>query len=141
MGSYLYGQRWNPAGLRIVYLAEHLSLAALEVIVHAGTYEDLSEYRAFRARFDDALLEVLEQPRPPGWDAIEPGRTSQDIGARWAARQQTPLLRVPSVVIQHEHNYLLHVDDPRWTEVSIEGPRPFAFDPRLAHFNQPPSGT
>ena len=35
-GARLYGGRWSPQGIPIVYAAEHLSLAVLEVLVHAA---------------------------------------------------------------------------------------------------------
>ena len=33
-GARLYGGRWNSAGTAVVYAASHLSLAALEYLVH-----------------------------------------------------------------------------------------------------------
>jgi RES domain-containing protein len=34
-GARKYGGRWNPPGVRAVYLADSRTLAALEIIVHA----------------------------------------------------------------------------------------------------------
>jgi RES domain-containing protein len=33
-GSYRYGGRWSAPGTRIAYIAEHLSFAMLEYLVH-----------------------------------------------------------------------------------------------------------
>lgn len=135
MGSFLYGQRWNPPGHRVVYLAQHLSLAALEVIVHAATYRDLGEFSAFRAKLDDSYVADLEEDLPANWSRVEPTRETQEIGGRWATSRSSLLLRVPSVVVPDESNYLLNVEHPRFAEVRIEGPLPFRFDPRLERFN------
>ena len=35
-GSFLYPARWHSAGTRVVYTAEHASLAVLETLIHAG---------------------------------------------------------------------------------------------------------
>lgn len=138
MGSYLYGQRWNLPGQRIVYLAEHLSLAALEVIVHAATYRELGEYRAFRIEFPDDQIETLERDTlPANWKRPEPARGTQELGSDWASQGRSLLLRVPSAVVPQEHNYLLNVEHPDYTDLEVEGPLPFRFDPRLEEFNLP----
>jgi RES domain-containing protein len=137
LGSYLYGQRWNLPGSRIVYLSEHLSLAALEVIVHAATYRELGQYRAFRAEFDEGLAMDLAAELPADWNDVEPARASQELGTDWARSGRSLLLRVPSAVIPHEHNYLLNVQHQLFREASIDGPFPFHFDPRLERFNRP----
>lgn len=138
MGSYLYGQRWNLPGQRIVYLAEHLSLAALEVIVHAATYRELGEYRAFRIEFPDSLVETLDRDMlPVDWKRPEPARDTQELGSGWAGEGRSLLLRVPSSVVPQEHNYLLNIEHSAYGELHVEGPLPFRFDPRLEEFNLP----
>lgn len=137
MGSYLYGQRWNRPGSKIVYLSEHLSLAALEVIVHAGTYRDLGRYLAYRLEFVATQAKDLAAELPADWSAVEPAVAAQQLGTEWAAGGGSLLLRVPSAVIPHEHNLLLNPEHPAFTEVLLDGPLPFRFDPRLAAFNRP----
>lgn len=134
-GSFLYGQRWNLPGHRIVYLSSHLSLAALEVIVHASTYHDLAGYRAFKVQFAADLLNSLESDLPPNWNSIEPTLAIQELGSRWAEAGESLLLRVPSAVVPVEYNYLLNVDHPAFEELAVDGPLPFRFDPRFKNFN------
>lgn len=136
MGSYLYGQRWNRPGSRIVYLSEHLSLAALEVIVHAAAYRELGSYRAFRVDYDHHLALDLPGDLPVGWGDIEPGPEAQAVGSHWAASSHSLLLRVPSAVIPAERNLLLNVEHSEYQQIAIEGPMPFRFDPRLEGFNR-----
>lgn len=137
MGSFLYGQRWNRPGSRIVYLSEHLSLAALEVVVHAATYRDLGNYLAFRVEFEPTLAEDLSTDLPADWSDVEPTAAAQQLGSNWATDARSLLLRVPSAVIPHERNLLLNPDHPSFGQVALEGPLPFRFDPRLASFNRP----
>lgn len=138
MGSFLYGQRWNRPGRKIVYLSEHLSLAALEVVVHAATYRDLGNYVAFRMEFESSLAEDLTADLPADWSAVEPTPAGQRLGSEWAAGERSLLLRVPSAVIPHERNLLLNAEHPAFGDLVLAGPLPFRFDPRLASFNQPP---
>ncbi|WP_299430836.1 RES family NAD+ phosphorylase [uncultured Meiothermus sp.] len=129
-GSYRYGNRWNHAGTRVVYLAQSTSLAALEVLVHAESYAELPAYRAFPVEFDPELvLDLLELP--PDWQQSPAPSSTRSLGSRWASEGQTALLRVPSAVVPWEYNYLLNVQHPDQTRVRIGQPRAFSFDPLL----------
>jgi RES domain-containing protein len=41
------------------------------------------------------------------------------------------VLRVPSSIIAHEHNYVLNTRHPDFAQVRILGREDFAFDPRI----------
>ena len=43
-GSRRYGGRWNYKGIGVVYVSGSLALAALEIIVHAASYQALKNY-------------------------------------------------------------------------------------------------
>ena len=43
-GSRRYGGRWNYKGIGVVYVSDSLALAALEIIVHAASYQALRDY-------------------------------------------------------------------------------------------------
>lgn len=129
-GSFKYGNRWNGVGTRVVYLAATTSLAALEVLVHAESYDELPEYRAFPVHFDESL--VAEPPElPPDWQQSPAPQSTKDLGSAWARSNQSLLLRVPSAVVAWEHNYVLNVLHPDFSKLNIGIPRAFAFDPRL----------
>jgi len=129
-GSYRYGNRWNYAGTRVVYLAASTSLAALEVLVHADSYAELPEYRAFPVEFDPALvLDLLELP--PDWRHSPAPTSTKSLGSRWVKDGQSALLRVPSAVVPWEYNYLLNAQHPDYPTVKVGQPLVFAFDPRL----------
>lgn len=120
-GAQKYGGRWNSPGRRAVYLAGSRALAALEMLVHLTT-------PGSRAK-----PYVLIEAWLPA-DAIEAapsGPDSQRIGDEWLARDGSLALRVPSVLIPAEPNYLLNPAHPRFAEVAIRAPADFRFDPRL----------
>ncbi len=129
-GSYKYGNRWNHVGTRVVYLAATTSLAALEVLVHAESYDELPEYRAFPVRFDESLVAELPE-LPPDWQQSPAPQSTKDLGSAWARSNQSLLLRVPSAVVAWEHNYVLNVLHPDFSKLQIGIPRAFSFDPRL----------
>jgi RES domain-containing protein len=131
-GAKLYGGRWNPVGVPVVYLAESLPLAALETLVHLERPRGLEAYVYFEVAFTDQLvLALAEEHLPPDWqDSPEPASTVA-IGEAWLRSQASLLLRVPSVVVPRSYNYLLNPAHPDQEQVLIRGPYPFKFDSRL----------
>ena len=128
-GSYRYGNRWNGAGTRVVYLAASTSLAALEILVHADNYDQLPEYRVFRVDFDESMVMNLAD-LPPDWTSSPAPASTRNLGSAWAASNQSLVLRVPSAVVTWEYNYMLNVLHPDFPRLEIDDPRPFTFDPR-----------
>ncbi len=131
-GARLHGGRWNRPGTRLVYAAEHLSLAALGLFVHVDPEDRPRALFQFRVELPDDALEVLPRERlPASWrDYPAPDETAA-IGTDWARRGRGLALLVPSVVIPDESNVLLNPVHPRFGELRIGAGEPFSFDPRM----------
>ena len=129
-GSYRYGNRWNHPGLRVVYLAEHLSLAALEVLVHTQDV-NLVAYQAIPVEYDPAWVESLEH-LPADWRSNPASASTKDVGSAWAQRGSSLLLRVPSAVVPQEFNLVLNVSHADFGKLIFGVAEAFEFDPRLA---------
>lgn len=122
-GARRFGGRWNRRGWPVVYFAEHPALAVLEVLVHLDLPIELLP--------DDYVLLRAEVPFRPAEVVIQRGDDPARLGDAWLKDGQTPLLRVPSVVVPHGRNLLLnpaHKASARARIVSVE---PLAFDARL----------
>lgn len=131
-GARLYGGRWNSPGTRMVYTAEHASLAVLELLVHLHDVRQVARYSLLRARVPDRWVEVLDPARlPAGWRAHPAPAALQEIGDEWAASRRSLALRVPSAVVPDEGNYLLNPAHREFRRVAIGPPQAFALDPRL----------
>ena len=130
-GARLAGGRWNSVGVPVVYVSSTLSLALVEVLVHlpAGL---LGAYAAVPVSFGDAPLAALaEADLPADWRDVPPPASTQAIGARFVAEARALALRVPSVVVPSESNYLLNPAHPAFASLKIGAPVAFPFDPRL----------
>lgn len=55
----------------------------------------------------------------------------QELGDAWARAHASAVLRVPSIVVEGEHNYVLNPNHPDFPKIEVHGPQPFDFDPRL----------
>lgn len=132
-GARRYGGRWNPIGSAVVYLADSLALAALEVLVHTDRPALLERYVWFEVRLPEALvLDLAPADLPDDWRRSPEPESTVGIGAAWLKSGASAVLRVPSVVVPLHHNFMLdpaHVDA---AAIEIAPPQPFAFDRRLA---------
>jgi len=129
-GARLYGGRWNHAGVRMVYLSEYLSLAALEQIVHLEHIPNV-HYFSMKAEIPDGLLVETVSNLPPDWQSDPPPESTKLIGDEWVLSDRTAVLRVPSVVVPSEYNYLLNPAHADFKKIRRERPEPFYFDLRV----------
>lgn len=132
-GARLEGGRWNRAGIPMVYTAESLSLASLEIIVHLPEASLLyTTYVRIPVTFSPDQMTVLSKDTlPADWDSIPESESTQKIGTEWASENRSLLLKVPSSVVPEEHNFLINPSHPEAAHLSIGAPAPFRFDPRL----------
>jgi RES domain-containing protein len=132
-GAFRFGGRWNSRGVRILYTAGSLSLAALEMLVHLNNEEILLSYSFATAEFDENLILSVEDFRtlPENWSVSPPVLKIQQIGDEWAEAQASVVLKVPTSVLPVEFNYLINIRHPEFTKIKLGKPQPFTFDKRL----------
>lgn len=131
-GARRAGGRWNPRGVPLVYLADSIALATLEVLVHLQDVEALPTYSLAEIRFDASLVrELLPRDLPEDWGAYPHPQSTKALGQEWIDSGSSALLRVPSSVSPREANYLLNPVHPDAKKVEVAGVVEHAFDPRL----------
>ena len=131
-GARLYGGRWGEAGVPLVYTSAHLSLSVLEVLVQLVDYADLEDYVAVPALIDEALIETIApEDLPEGWRSLPPSRATRAWGSQWAREERSAVLRVPSVVVPEEANYVLNPRHRDFGAIEVGEARPLEIDPRL----------
>jgi len=131
-GAMRASGRWHSRGTPLVYAAESKALAVLELMVHLEADELLKHYRLTSVTFDESLSRVLQRSDlPPDWKRRRVPKTTKQIGDLWVASKQSVVLKVPSVIIEGEHNYLISPNHPDFGKLSIGEPQPFRFDRRL----------
>lgn len=132
-GSRLHGGRWNQKGTALIYASESRALAALEYLVHfpmALVPTDLSILRIDVP--DDTDVKTVQMASlPKDWRAYPPPQDLPAIGTKWALSNETLLLRVPSVVVDAEFNYLINPTHPEFKRIRPRRPQAFVLDQRL----------
>lgn len=130
-GARLNGGRFNSPGTAAVYVSEHKSLAALELLVHISHHLPLPCV-AFPASWSDLPEErVRPEELPPDWRSEPATLDTMRLGDAWVRRARTAILRVPSVLVPEEDNLLLNPAHPDFARIQVGPPQPFSFDPRI----------
>jgi RES domain-containing protein len=123
MGAFLTAGRWHSAGTRVVYAAEHASLAVLETLLHAGGRKIPARAISRIEIPDDLPIESTSWKQMP---------SSQEFGDRWAKQARTAVLRVPSIAVNRmESNFVLNPAHPDFSRISNGPLQDFVFDLRF----------
>jgi RES domain-containing protein len=132
-GAKATGGRWTSPGHPAIYCAEHLSLAILEVVVHAPHPSTRTVARVrFRIHLERAAVEHIDRRRlPADFSPRTPYATTREIGDKWLVDARSPALSVPSAIVSTECNYILNPLHPEFERVSWDAPKPIALDDRL----------
>lgn len=132
-GPRLYGGRWNPKGMGLIYTSESRALAALEFFVHLSRTVIPPGLSLASIEIPDKAprKEITVEELPRNWRTYPAPPELADIGASWIRSKQSLLLRVPSVIIPPESNILINLAHPEMTGVRIIKVEPYSPDPRL----------
>ncbi|PWB61773.1 MAG: hypothetical protein C3F14_11185 [Deltaproteobacteria bacterium] len=132
-GARREGGRWNPRGVPVVYSAASLALAALEQFVHISKAAAGISFLSFKVEIP-AEVNVSELDigaLPPNWRAEPVPDETMAVGDAWIKARTSSVLRVPSVVIPEEFDYVLNPLHPEFRKIRIQSPKSFSFDPRM----------
>ena len=131
-GARLYPGRWNSGGTPVVYTAETLSLAMLEMLVHIDEAMLTRRYVYFTLEVPEASVHPL--PRailPEGWASYPAPSATRHLGDAWLSKGETLALKVPSALNPVEYTFLVNPSHPQFSQCAISGPFSLSFDSRL----------
>ncbi len=131
-GARLYGGRWNPVGIPVVYLAESRSLAALEMLAHLTPKSRRLRFSLIEVSFPKSCIEDLAPSAlPENWQDDQAPDSLKLIGAEWVKSESSVVLRVPSAIVPAESNLLLNSRHTDFTKLRMSTPEDWQFDHRL----------
>lgn len=116
----------------MIYAAGALSLAMLERLVQRRA---LGRTLLVEASIPDLPFEDLLHAPPIGWQALG-SPEAVAAGEAWLRAGRTALLRVPSVLVPREANFVVNPRHAEAARITVTAPEPLAWDARL--FGIPP---
>lgn len=135
VGAALYGGRWNPKGLHMVYTAGNIALAYVEFLVH--NYHIIGKDKVSMACInvpDSVDIQTIsENELPSDWNRNpESIAISKDIGKAFLQNSKHYILKVPSAIVPGEFNFLLNPKHKNHNQTIINHYiDPFEYDERL----------
>lgn len=130
-GAFLCGARWNTPGRRIIYAAQSLSAARLELLVHLPAGDVPEDHVWIEIDIpDDVSTETVAALVIPDWRAPDYAAT-QAIGDAWYDESRSLILSVPSVPAYGERNLLINQDHAEFAKLRATAPQPLIWDERL----------
>lgn len=127
--------RWNKNEEYVIYTSTSRALSTLELVVHRASVQTRVPYKVLHIGLnvrESDIFEVDLNELPHNWRSMECYPILQNIGSSWYQSHASLILKVPSVIIPQEHNYILHTRHSLFKErVKILEVEDFVWDERL----------
>ena len=130
-GSRLFGGRWNPKGIHVVYTSTSLALAAVEYFVNIDPSDAPDDLIASEVVLPSTLS--IEHLNPSFLLSAELSNplAAKRIGADWIRSRRSVALQVPSLAVEGDWNILLNPEHSDFPKIQLLPDRPWHFDQRM----------
>ena len=128
-GAELTGGRWNSKGVQMIYTSESRALCTAEIAVHMPLGILPSDYKIITIDIPEIIkiIELTNTKLPSDWRSVPHPGSTQKIGDDFIFRNNSAVLKVPSVVVPGYYNYLLNPFHNEFQQISIVTIEPFEF--------------
>ena len=106
-GAAINGSRLNSKNVKMLYTGEYISLCILESLVHLRKVDIPQNQYLLTIQIPDAEpQDILSSKLKDNWQLHV--NYTQWIGDQFISGNQNLVLKVPSVVVWQEHNFLIN---------------------------------
>ncbi len=132
-GTEKSGARWNSKGIALLYTSESRALCTTEIAVHTSLGNIPSDYVIISIEIpnDIKIKELKPTEIPKDWKSFPHPHSTQKLGDLFVVENKFLILKVPSVVVQGEYNFLINPNHKDFNKITIKLIEPFSFDERL----------
>ncbi|HUM50507.1 MAG TPA: RES family NAD+ phosphorylase [Chitinophagales bacterium] len=132
-GAKMYGGRWNNKGVPVLYTSSTRALAALEILVHISTNNvQPIDFSILSINLpENSIDEIPFTALKTEIDKNGLNSNFKYIGDNWIKSNSSLLLKVSSIVIPEEYNFLVNPLHKNFNKVKIVENKLFRFDKRL----------
>ena len=125
--------RWNSRGSFMIYAAGSRALACLENIVHRSGEMSGKIYKVMFIEIPTSLQiqEIKKASLHKDWKNLTNYSYCQQMGNQWLKEGSSAILKVPSVIIDEEFNYLINPQHHQFKKIKLANVEEFSFDIRF----------
>jgi RES domain-containing protein len=133
-GSKLVGGRWNSPGIPALYTSASKSLAVLESLTNTPPAILQNDFSILILEITGKVLtdEFHEKDLPKNWKTFPAPVNLAKLGDKWLLARKKLLLKVPSVVIPSEFNFVINPLHGDMKKVKIIAAEKLELDKRVA---------
>jgi RES domain-containing protein len=133
IGAAMYGARWNPIGIELIYTAQNRSLAMAEVAVHLTLATLPDDYVMLTINIPTTLKikRIKEDSLPLGWQEFPHPLATQNVGRDFVLENKYCVLQIPSAVTKGDYNLLINPNHKEFSKITIKAIEKFPFDRRI----------
>ncbi len=132
-GGRRVASRWNYKGDPIVYSSATRALSLLEMLVHMDM-EDMRQMDLVICEIDIPeklkIQAIRTNSLPEGWNKSPFSQKSQAYWNTFINAEKAPVLRVPSIIIPEEWNYLINPAHEDARLIKVHSCSPLTLDSR-----------
>lgn len=130
-GARLNGGRWNNIHFACIYTAESRALAVLEYTVNTSLDDIPRSLSMLTLEIPDRIMEVNEVDLPGNWKISPAPASTKNFGTKFLKEGIYPVLKLPSIIIPQEFNYLINPFHKNNIEFKILNISDFVYDARV----------
>ncbi|HEX5113191.1 MAG TPA: RES family NAD+ phosphorylase [Saprospiraceae bacterium] len=131
-GAEKNGGRWNSKGVAMIYTSQSRALCIAEVAVHLPMGILPEDYEMISINIPGrSIFSLPEIQLPKDWKSIPPAQSTKTIGDQFIKNQKQLTMKVPSMIVKDEYNFVINPKHLAMKEVRIICIEPFEFDSRL----------
>ncbi len=123
-GARLNGGKWNHKFTSCIYTSENRALALLEYTVNVNIDDIPRNLSMIVLEIPDKnILELSEAELPGDWENIPAPFSTKQFGTNLLNAAKKAVLKIPSIVIPEEFNYILnpkHADSKKFKILEIK---------------------
>jgi RES domain-containing protein len=131
-GAEKNGGRWNSQGVPIIYTSQSRALCIAEVAIHLPMGILPGDFKLISINIPGrSILSLPVAALPADWRSIPPAQSTKKIGDEFVQHQKYLTLKIPSMIVKGEYNFLINPKHIGMRNVKIISIEPFEFDARL----------
>ncbi|MDB5232092.1 MAG: hypothetical protein JWN76_2897 [Chitinophagaceae bacterium] len=129
-GARKFGGRWNSKGYPVVYTSTTISLALVELLIHAISADHIKSNHLLHIHLPEITAQEIKlSSLKKNW--VQDFEYTQFIGDGFLREKSSLLLKIPSAVIPSENNLLINPLHPDFKKIKQVSSESFVFDTRL----------